>query len=205
MNISFKVVNVVSTAALSHTVDIESLTQNFPNEVVHDEEIYGGRVAYFTSEVMQGKVTIFPSGKIISVGTRSIEDAVRELNLVAKALKANLNTEPRVRNIVATVDFGEAIDLEEVSDRLGALYEPEQFPGAILRVEEPGTTALLFASGKAVILGAREIEDLNRTVVILSALLNTNATMENSSNRTGYRPRPPVHIASTCEMNRPRI
>ena len=41
----------------------------------------------------------------------------------------------KVHNIVATVDFEEAIYLEEVSDRLVAIYEPEQFPGAILRVE----------------------------------------------------------------------
>ena len=55
-------------------------------------------------------------------------------------------------------------------------------------VDETGTTALLFASGKAVIVGAREIEDLNRTVIILSKLLNMHATMERSSNRSSYRP-----------------
>ena len=82
MDVLFRIVNVVSTATLDSPVDIEYLPQLFPNEAVHNEEIYGGRVAYFKSEAMQGKVTIFPSGKIISVGTRSIEDAIHPLGHV---------------------------------------------------------------------------------------------------------------------------
>ena len=49
------------------------------------------------------------------------------------------------------------------------------------------TPVLLFASGKAVIVGARENGDLKRTVIILSELLNMPMMMERSSNRTGYR------------------
>ena len=56
------------------------------------------------------------------------------------------------------------------------------------RIHEPKILAPLFASRKTVIVGAREIENLNRTVIILSELLNTPMMMEKSSNRTGYRP-----------------
>ena len=186
-----KIVNVVATADLRQPIDIDAAGKL--EDFLHDPETYAGRVTYHHSDDMTGKVSIFPSGKMISVGSRSLDDAFDDLkktmrDLVEKKLARPTVLHPRTRNIVATVDFEGAIDLEEVSDRLGAIYEPEQFPGAILRVEEPGTTALLFASGKAVIVGAREIEDLNRTVVILSALLNTNAMMKRSSNRSSYRP-----------------
>lgn len=176
MEVLFRVVNVVSTATLDRPVDIASLPQLFPSEAVHDEEIYGGRVAYFKSEAMQGKVMIFPSGKMISVGTRSIEEAIRELNLVAKALKAGM-TEPKIRNIVVTADLGYGVDLESISliGEIGAVYEPEQFPGAIIKIplrEDKVASILLFASGKLVCLGLKNLEDIKKAIEQLIALIN---------------------------------
>ena len=188
--VSMRIVNVVATADLRQPIDIDAAGKL--EDFLHDPEIYGGRATYHHSDDMTGKVSIFPSGKMISVGSMSMDDAFADLTKTMGVLVENKLAKPsalnlKVHNIVATVDFEGAINLEEVSDSLEAIYEPEQFPGAILRVEEPGTTALLFASGKAVIVGAREIEDLNRTVIILSKLLDTPATMERSSNRSSYR------------------
>jgi len=168
MDVLFRVVNVVSTAKLDRPVDIESLSQLFPNETVYDEEIYGGRVAYFKSKSMQGKVSIFPSGKIISVGTRSIEETIKELNLVAKALKSGL-TEPKIRNIVATADLGNGVDLEQISSisEIAVVYEPEQFPGAIIKMplgEDNMATILLFASGKLVCVGLKNLEEIKEAI-----------------------------------------
>ena len=48
------------------------------------------------------------------------------------------------------------IDLEKAAYTLGhAMYEPEQFPGLIYRMEEPKVVILLFASGKLVCTGAK--------------------------------------------------
>lgn len=59
----------------------------------------------------------------------------------------------KVRNIVVLADIGSMIDIEKVANRLNnIIYEPEQFPGAIFRLSR-STTALLYASGKIVILG----------------------------------------------------
>jgi len=70
-SLKISIVNVVATASLDRRVDLESLRESFPHKVVHDLEIYGGRTAYFKSKKMQGKVSIFSSGKMISVGTKS--------------------------------------------------------------------------------------------------------------------------------------
>ena len=177
MNISFRVVNVVATSALDLPVELQSLPKFFPHEAEHDDEIYGGRVAYFKSEAMQGKVAIFSSGKMISVGTRSVEEARRELNLVAEALKANLNTEPRVRNIVATSDLGYKVDLERISSmsQIVAVYEPEQFPGAIIKMPLPNdktASILLFASGKLVCVGLKKLEDIQEAIKQLVTLIS---------------------------------
>jgi len=71
------IVNVVATAALNQRLDLNELRKF--REILHDSEIYGGRVAYFKSSNMNGKVSIFASGKMISVGTKSEEEAAHKL------------------------------------------------------------------------------------------------------------------------------
>lgn len=52
-----------------------------------------------------------------------------------------------------------------------AEYEPEQFPGLVYRLNEPKTATLLFRSGKANCTGAKNVEDVRKTVNILSEKL----------------------------------
>ena len=153
------IVNVVSTANLQQKLDLDELEQF--KEILHDTEIYGGRVAYFKSPAMEGKVSIFPSGKMISVGTKSETKAAEELSLardflVSKKLTNPVQLEPQVQNIVAVAEYDENINLEELAKACKMIYEPEQFPGGILRISDPyKATILIFASGKTVITGLR--------------------------------------------------
>ena len=52
-----------------------------------------------------------------------------------------------------------------------AMYEPEQFPGLIYRMEEPKVVILLFASGKLVCTGAKHEQDVYDAVEKLHTLL----------------------------------
>ncbi len=174
-------VNVVATAALDRHVDLEYLKDFFPHEVVHDPEIYGGRVAYFKSNKMQGKVSIFPSGKMISIGTRSIEKAQHELALVASYLEdagiAKLKTPGKIQNIVATANLGFEPKLDSIERVEGTqiIYEPEQFPGAIIRLvlsEKTKATILLFSSGKIVCVGLRDQKDITIAIHRLQEIIS---------------------------------
>jgi len=40
------------------------------------------------------------------------------------------------------------------------MYEPEQFPGAIYRMESPSVVFLIFSNGKIVCVGAKKEEDI---------------------------------------------
>jgi len=99
-----------------------------------------GRVAYYKTENMKGKDPFFWSGKLISVGTKTIEKAFQELNQTAKALKANLKTKPKVQNIVATTILKIEVDIDQIISKLQkdrvihVIYEPEQFPAAIIKL-----------------------------------------------------------------------
>lgn len=169
------IVNVVATASLGQELDFEEMRKY--GEIFHDSDVYGGRVAYFKTKQMQGKVSIFLSGKMISVGTKSEAQAVKELKLamaflVERNLAREVELQPKIQNLVISVDFENNINLEEISEKTRAIYEPEQFPGAILRLEAPyKTSILIFASGKAVIAGLKSSKQIEPTIEKLRSLL----------------------------------
>ena len=170
MDVTFEIVNVVATATLDQRIELEPLHKLFPKESIHDQEIYGGRVAYFKSKNMEGKVSIFTSGKMISVGTKSIVKAEKELKFVAKTLNVRLKAEPKIQNIVATANLGFEIDLYRIAtlNNIKTIYEPEQFPGAIIQLPllEKGVVAsiLLFASGKLVCVGLKDPKNIHLAI-----------------------------------------
>ena len=54
------------------------------------------------------------------------------------------------------------------------MYEPEQFPGVIYRMEDPRTVILIFSSGKLVCTGAKKEEEVNQAVMKLRQELDEN-------------------------------
>jgi transcription initiation factor TFIID TATA-box-binding protein len=172
------IVNVVATAALNQEMDFEELRRY--GEIFYDSDVYGGRVAYFKTKQMQGRVSIFSSGKMISVGTKSEAQAQKELNLARqflaeKSLIKEVELEPKTQNIVATADFEQPINLEELAQETRAIYEPEQFPGAILRQDKPfKTSILIFASGKTVIAGLKNSTQIEPTIQTIRSLIESN-------------------------------
>ncbi|OMO98312.1 TATA-box binding protein [Corchorus olitorius] len=66
---------------------------------------------------------------------------------------------PILQNVVSTVNLGCALDLKTIALKAGnAEYNPKRFAAVIMRIKEPKTTALLFASGKVVCTGAKSME-----------------------------------------------
>jgi transcription initiation factor TFIID TATA-box-binding protein len=74
-----------------------------------------------------------------------------------------------VENIVASTSFAEKLDLDAIAQALEeAEYEPEQFPGLVYRLEDPKTATLLFRSGKANCTGAKNVENVRKTIDIIA-------------------------------------
>ncbi|KAK0429303.1 hypothetical protein QR680_011307 [Steinernema hermaphroditum] len=66
---------------------------------------------------------------------------------------------PVLQNIVSTVNLGTPLKLHEIAQHARNIeYNPRRFGAAVLRIRSPRTTALLFASGKMVITGAKTQE-----------------------------------------------
>ena len=68
-------------------------------------------------------------------------------------------------NIVVSASLGHDIPLEKMAATLSNTeYNPEQFPGLVIRIKDPKTSALIFSSGKIVCTGARTIEKVQESI-----------------------------------------
>jgi transcription initiation factor TFIID TATA-box-binding protein len=71
----------------------------------------------------------------------------------------------KIQNIVASAELNGEIDLENVVYKLKkVMYEPEQFPGAVYRMDEPKVVFLIFSAGKLVCVGAKREPDVYEAV-----------------------------------------
>jgi len=128
---------------------------------------------------MVGKVIVFSTGKLISVGTQSIKKSFQELKKSVEILTKNkfINTiklKPKVRNICSTVIFEQELDLIKLARFLPhCIYEPDQFPGIIYRILN-NLTALIFGSGKVVIVGAKNFEEINSSFFELNSVFKNH-------------------------------
>jgi transcription initiation factor TFIID TATA-box-binding protein len=73
--------------------------------------------------------------------------------------------EIKVVNIVVSASLGKDIPLEKMAATLSNTeYNPEQFPGLVIRIKEPKTSALIFSSGKIVCTGARSMDKVHESI-----------------------------------------
>ncbi len=71
----------------------------------------------------------------------------------------------RVVNLVASADLQMDLDLYGLAKLSHDIdYEPEQFPGAILKVHEPKAALLLFKNGKIICTGTKAYADVKSAV-----------------------------------------
>jgi transcription initiation factor TFIID TATA-box-binding protein len=84
--------------------------------------------------------------------------------------------EVRIVNIVVNTSLKHDIPLEKMAATLpNTEYNPEQFPGLVIRIKEPKTSALIFSSGNVVCTGARTLHEVDEAIKkIIKALEKIN-------------------------------
>ncbi len=79
--------------------------------------------------------------------------------------KKKEKNDTEIVNIVVSTNLEHDVPLEKMAAMLSNTeYNPEQFPGLVLRIKEPETSALIFSSGKIVCTGANSLEEAERSV-----------------------------------------
>ncbi|MBS1267076.1 MAG: TATA-box-binding protein [Candidatus Woesearchaeota archaeon] len=86
----------------------------------------------------------------------------------------------RVVNIVVSTSLEQRIPLEKMAATLpNTEYNPEQFPGLVIRIREPKTSALIFSSGKVVCTGAKSMDKVEESIKkIISSLKKINVDIK---------------------------
>ena len=164
---SVRIENVVASATLNQRVDLNAVVKGYPGVEYRPEQFPG---LVFRLKRPKTATLIFNSGKMVCTGAKSEKEARRAVKKVVKELKTSGiiiigKPELKIQNIVASADLGGMIDLEKSAYSLGrTMYEPEQFPGLIYRMDDPKVVILLFASGKLVCTGAKHEEDVYEAV-----------------------------------------
>src|SRR3989344_7835810 len=73
--------------------------------------------------------------------------------------------EIKIQNIVISSDLEHDIPLIKLAETLpNTEYNPEQFPGLVMRIKEPKTSALIFSSGKIVCTGAKSMGKVKESI-----------------------------------------
>jgi transcription initiation factor TFIID TATA-box-binding protein len=166
--------NVVSAATLNQKVDLNAIVKGYPGVEYRPEQFPG---LVFKLKRPKTATLIFSSGKMVCTGAKSEKESRRAVMKVVKELKKGgiiIISKPdlKVVNIVASVRLGGKVDLEKAVSTLGkTMYEPEQFPGLIYRMDEPKVVILIFASGNLVCTGGKKEQDVYDAVHKLHRIL----------------------------------
>ncbi|WP_048152652.1 TATA-box-binding protein [Methanolacinia paynteri] len=175
---SLRIENIVATGSIADSIDPEFIAKTLPNCTFNKKKFPG---AVYHLKNPKAAALIFASGKVVLTGVRNNED----LSIILQTLQNDLKEagvtcfdEPQiaVTNMVCSYDLGYALNLNRVvvtlMDSESVEYEPEVFPGLVLRIFEPNIVFLLFGSGKIIITGGKNIEDVKRSVGILREKLS---------------------------------
>jgi len=119
--------------------------------------------------------------RILIYGSTSSEEAKQYVEDIINRVTdidhdATLINGPVITNIAVNGDLDTLVQLEGLcadldQQDIDVEYEPEQFPGAILKLDEPSVTFLLFSTGRFVIQGLRNIQDIQPAIKRVQSLL----------------------------------
>ncbi len=144
----YKIQNVVCTTSFGCKLSAKDLLRVFPDATYRPRK--------FPSVTLKTPLCtflIFETGKLVSVGSKSVTDTNRGIALLVDKLGKPISDDVQVSNMVASMTLDFRVNLEELSYFKGALYEPLLFPGLKMKVGR--VTVVVFRSGKAILTGAK--------------------------------------------------
>jgi len=168
--------NIVASADYHRNFNLTAIVGGYSLAEYRPEQFPG--LVYRTTNPKTA-ILIFSSGKMVCTGAKKVKDVYKAIKKVTKdVIEKIFGKQPQkpdisIQNIVASGNFYGDILLEELyrlpSSRYSVMYEPEQFPGAVVRdklpiettnenkkkITEKSSVFLLFASGKIVCTGCK--------------------------------------------------
>ena len=172
----FVITNMVASASLGLELDLFQLAEKIEG-IEYEPEQFPGAILKFDDP--KASLLIFKNGKIVCVGCKKRETIEKTVDKVKKLLlpyaqKILTNKKPQIEitNIVAAAELGLNLDLYKIAYKLDNVeYEPEQFPGAILKFKKPKVSLLLFKNGKVICAGAKNEDEIRKALKMAKSML----------------------------------
>jgi len=163
--------NIVSTANFGCQLNLREIALQAKNA-----EYNPRRFSAVIMKIKEPKTTalIFSSGRIVCLGAKTEEDSQKACKKFGKIIKSlgypAIFKEFKIENIVGSLDIKFNISLNKLyfhiiknfnsGLRRYVVYEPEVFPGLIYRMVDPKIVLLIFNSGKMVLTGGKDRNDI---------------------------------------------
>jgi len=176
----FVITNIVASAALGLELDLFQLAAKIKG-VEYEPEQFPGAILKFDDP--KASLLLFKNGKIVCVGCKkkslvekTVEKTRKLLLPYAKKILSTRKPKIEITNIVAAAELGLTLDLYRIAYKLDNVeYEPEQFPGAILKFKKPKVSLLLFKNGKVICAGAKTEDEIRKVLRMAKRLLKPYA------------------------------
>lgn len=176
----FVITNMVASASLGLELDLFQLAVKIKG-IEYEPEQFPGAILKF--EDPKASLLLFKNGKIVCVGCKRRDmiektvDKVRKLLLpYAQKIVSNKKPQIEITNIVAAAELGLNLDLYKIAYKVENVeYEPEQFPGAILKFKNPKVSLLLFKNGKVICAGAKSEDEIRKVLRMAKSMLSKYA------------------------------
>lgn len=173
---SLKIENIVASGRVAEALDIEYLSGVLDGCVLNKKKFPG---AVYHMKEPEIALLLFSSGKIVMTGISNTDEFQEGLSAILRQLQGyGIETlespDVAISNMVCSYDSGDFINLNKVVLTLShesVEYEPEQFPGLVYRISDPKVVALLFSSGKFILTGAKNLDDVKLSIDYLSERL----------------------------------
>lgn len=174
-------VNVVAGGSLNREVSLEEVHSELLHRADVTPEFAENAPWQLLIRFKQGGMAIlYRTGKYILRGGSSYDsleevkskffETISDSGIVSSIDRISYE----IQNIVFLHDLGSEIDLAEAVICLGmnqTEYEPEQFPGVIYRPDDFGVVMLIFTSGKVIITGSTDEQEVETAVSTLYKLI----------------------------------
>ncbi len=175
---SLNIENIVASGVIADSIDLVELSSKVENCLLNKKRFPG---AIYRIKDPRMASLIFSSGKIVLTGVKNTRALSDGLAIIVKSLK-EAGIEPlkeplvKITNMVCSYNLGMSINLNKLAISLNVEnveYEPEQFPGLVYRIKDPKMVVLLFSSGKIILTGGRNLEDIKKGLDYLEQKLES--------------------------------
>lgn len=168
----YTIVNLVANTKIGMRLDLSKLKKELSNSEYNPEVYYA---LIYRSKKPKLSILVNTSGKIIFTGAKSLEEVKTVRNRFLNELE-HLNYSPNreeitIQNMVIKSKVNIKPTLEKIAVKEpDSEYNPEVFPGLIVRKKQPSFSCLIFNSGNIILTGLKKIKNIKPSLEIIKKI-----------------------------------